>query len=283
MTLLRAIGAAFLALIRQVREARAVAALSLETMLAESQSPGVLPVTRQGIPPSPPLPAPAAPGVVASTRRLELATANKRFLVGSGVTHVDSPNHSGPFAPGLPDTLLIHFTAGGTIEGAISTLTDPKTRTSAHVVIGRDGAIRQLVPFDWVAWHAGESAWAGRFGLNAYAVGIELVNWGRLQVRSGVHGPETLVSWTGTEVPREDAVQLRHSFEGQLSWWQQYTELQLEACEQLCELLVEHYSIRWFLGHEHVSPGRKLDPGPAFPLDEMRGRLGVRHDEEVGA
>lgn len=43
--------------------------------------------------------------------------------------------------------------------------------------------------------------------------------------------------------------------------------------EELCALLVAEYSIRHILGHEEIAPDRKIDPGPAFPLDELRARL----------
>ena len=33
------------------------------------------------------------------------------------------------------------------------------------------------------------------------------------------------------------------------------------------------YGIREILGHEEIAPGRKDDPGPAFPLDRLRQKL----------
>jgi N-acetyl-anhydromuramyl-L-alanine amidase AmpD len=52
-----------------------------------------------------------------------------------------------------------------------------------------------------------------------------------------------------------------------------YTEVQLRVVDELCGLLVAAYGITQILGHEEIAPGRKIDPGPAFPLDEMRRRL----------
>lgn len=64
-----------------------------------------------------------------------------------------------------------------------------------------------------------------------------------------------------------------HRNETELSYWERYTEEQIEAVFTLCKSLVDNYSIRHILGHEEISPIRKIDPGPAFPLDKLRDRL----------
>ena len=80
-----------------------------------------------------------------------------------------------------PDNLIIHFTEGQSLDGAVSWLTNPVSQVSAHVVIGRDGQIAQTVPFNIIAWHAGVSSWQGRKQMNKYSIGIELDNAGMLQ------------------------------------------------------------------------------------------------------
>jgi hypothetical protein len=97
---------------------------------------------------------------------------------GSPLAFKASPNRGGSFAHGLPDTLVVHFTAGRSAESSVRWLTDKRAKASAHVVIGEDGAITQLVPFNVVAWHAGTSKWKAREGLNRYSIGIELDNPG---------------------------------------------------------------------------------------------------------
>ena len=59
-------------------------------------------------------------------------------LIGDGINFVDSPSHSGLFDPGLPDTIIIHFTAGSSAESSVNALCNPKTKASAHLVVGRD-------------------------------------------------------------------------------------------------------------------------------------------------
>ncbi|MCM2678798.1 1,6-anhydro-N-acetylmuramyl-L-alanine amidase AmpD [Echinimonas agarilytica] len=47
-------------------------------------------------------------------------------------------------------------------------------RVSAHCVIRRDGSIRQYVPFNLRAWHAGSSSFQGKTACNDFSIGIEL-------------------------------------------------------------------------------------------------------------
>src|SRR5579863_980105 len=49
-----------------------------------------------------------------------------------------------------------------------------QARVSAHVLIRRDGALVQYVPFGARAWHAGPSHYRGRAACNDFSVGIEL-------------------------------------------------------------------------------------------------------------
>ena len=76
------------------------------------------------------------------------------------------------------DTIVLHSTVGaGAISSALY-LCRPDTSVSAHVVVGRDAEIFQLLPFDVKAWHAGKSFHAGRVNLNDCSIGIELDNAG---------------------------------------------------------------------------------------------------------
>ena len=189
-------------------------------------------------------------------------------LGGTSVSFTASPNHGARFENGLPDTLVIHYTAGASLESSVATLCDPESNASAHVVVGRNGRIVQLVPFDVVAWHAGASSWGNRTGMNKYSIGIEIDNAGRLtQTASG-----DFLTWFGKRIPKKDAVQGVHRNESQPSWWHMFTEQQIERVSALGTLLIKTYGISVVVGHEEIAPGRKSDPGPAFPLDRLRDR-----------
>jgi N-acetylmuramoyl-L-alanine amidase len=195
----------------------------------------------------------------------------KHLLQGDAtrkVTLGDTPNKGGAFAAGLPDTIVIHFTAGRDAKSAIKTLVDPKVKASAHLVVGRDGSITQLVPFNQVAWHAGKSAYEGRTGLNDFSIGIEIDNAGRLEKQG-----ELFLSWFGREYKAAEAYQGVHRNETEATWWHRYQEQDIAIVNEICALLARAYPIKQILGHEEIAPGRKTDPGPAFPLDRLREKL----------
>jgi N-acetyl-anhydromuramoyl-L-alanine amidase len=106
-----------------------------------------------------------------------------------------------------------------------------ETRVSAHLVIDRQGEIIQFVPFSQRAWHAGQSSFNGRDNCNDFSIGIEL---------EGVD-----------DVAYSDA---------------QYKSLvEVTKALQAVYSKITNENIK---GHEHIAPGRKTDPGPAF--DWMR-------------
>jgi len=192
----------------------------------------------------------------------------QHLLHGQGVQFRPSPNRGGLFAGPYPDTIVIHYTAGASAESAIRTLSDPERSVSAHLVVARDGTVTQLVPFDQIAWHAGVSRWGQRQGLNQYSLGVEIDNAGQLQVRDG-----RCVSWFGQTYPAAEVVWGVHRNQTEPSPWHRYPAAQLRAVLQVCRLLVATYRIAHILGHEEIAPERKVDPGPAFPLDDLRARL----------
>lgn len=209
-------------------------------------------------------------------------------LHASEIKHVTSPNTSGEFPRNLPDTLVIHFTGGSSASSSVDYMLKPKSKVSAHLVIGRNGEVTQLLPFNVIAWHAGQSSFAGRKQFNNYAIGIELDNAGQLDIdENGEY-----VSWFGKRYHPDDVfVESSHSSSKDRSglknnsdlqenlsahsstYWHRYSEVQLQRTFDLCRLLCNTYHINYVLGHEEISPGRKFDPGPAFPLRQLRAFL----------
>jgi N-acetylmuramoyl-L-alanine amidase len=193
---------------------------------------------------------------------------------GKFVPFEKTANMGGKLNGGKPGFLIIHYTAGGTASGAISTFKDttPGNRTSAHVVVDHDGSITQMVPFDTVAWHAGASRWKGVQGINDFAVGIEIVNWGKLKKDAAGNWK----SWTSASVPADRVVLEEHKhFPGKVEGWEMFDEPQLEASINAARAIVSHYGMSgWDLvGHDDISPLRKVDPGPAFDMDVFRSRV----------
>jgi len=182
------------------------------------------------------------------------------------VDRVESPNHGGVL---VPDLIIMHYTAGASAQSTAEWFqnTTPGKRRSAHVVIGRDGRVVQCVDFRHQAWHAGLGSWRGRGNCNRYSVGIELANWGHLQIADGGY-----VSHVGTPVGADRVTWAPHKLTGDLeSPWERFTNAQLIAALDVCRaLLMVCPSISDIVGHDDVDPERKRDPGPLFPLATFR-------------
>ena len=178
----------------------------------------------------------------------------------------------------LPDTIVIHYTAGRSAASSAEWLARNDVRASAHVVIGQEGEIYQIVPFSNIAWHAGESEYGGRRSFNNFSIGIELDNPGYL-LRAG----SQYVAPFGARYEANQVIEAKHRNESSTRFWHTYSQPQLEACEDLCWALMKEYpTINQILGHEEISPGRKQDPGPAFPLEKFRAKI-LQHDRASDA
>jgi N-acetylmuramoyl-L-alanine amidase len=191
----------------------------------------------------------------------------KHRLVGNGVTHRDTPNRGGALSARY---LVYHYTAGGSSDSAVASLCTrkPSGNASAHLVLGRDGSIVQLAPFDVVTWHAGISQWNGLVGLNNWSIGIEMDNAGLLKRVGDQH-----VAWFGRAYPPSEVMLAEHKHGGGVQSWHAYPEAQIARALELADLLAEHYGLEDILGHEDIARGRKTDPGPAFPLGSLRARV----------
>ncbi|MDP6351373.1 MAG: N-acetylmuramoyl-L-alanine amidase [Alphaproteobacteria bacterium] len=188
---------------------------------------------------------------------------------GAAVAFVASPNVTkGNRGRIQPEYLVMHYTAGASAQSSINWLTNRESEASAHLVIARDGAVTQLVPFNRKAWHAGPSRWAGRSGLNSISIGIELANAGPLVRRAN--------GWTtgwGAAVADEDVVEAAHDNGGSVRGWQAYPTPQLESALDVAAVLGRHYRLSDVVGHDDIAPARKEDPGPAFPKASFRSAV----------
>lgn len=182
------------------------------------------------------------------------------------ISFVKSPNQSSRITPIY---LVIHFTAGANLSGAVSWFQKTEAQASAHLVIDRDGTIVQMVPFNRCAWHAGKSKWGQLEGMNTYSIGIELVNAGKLRRNS----KNEWLNWANKIIPEADVTIAKHKDETTEAGWHEYAERQLEVAIKVGSLLHKTYTFTDVLGHDDISPGRKVDPGPLFPMNSFRSMV----------
>ena len=134
--------------------------------------------------------------------------------------------HSISLPPGqfVGDAVERLFTNRLDLNGHPSFASLHRLQVSAHFLVRRSGRCLQFVSCDQRAWHAGVSRWRGRENCNDFSIGIEL---------------------EGLEGQRFEAAQYR-------------------TLARLLKLLYGRYPIAEVVGHEHVAPGRKHDPGAGF-------------------
>lgn len=108
-------------------------------------------------------------------------------------------------------------------------------QVSAHFYIQRTGELWQFVSCNERAWHAGQSCYRGRNNCNDDSVGIEL---------EGLEGDR-------------------------------FEDAQYESLQALIGALVTQYPITYVAGHEHIAPGRKMDPGIGFDWPRLVRSVGL--------
>lgn len=174
------------------------------------------------------------------------------------VPYIETPNVSGTINPTL---LVLHYTASGrSAEQDAKYFSNPAAKASAHLVIGRAGDIYQCAPFNRKTWHAGKSSWRGKPNCNDYSIGIEIDNWGILTKRADGN----YYSWTNEVVPPSNVIEAKNKL-GSHGYWETYSLAQLKSVEKIVNMILESYpSITEIVGHEDISPRRKIDPGPAL-------------------
>lgn len=191
-------------------------------------------------------------------------TARKPELLDSKCEYAETPNVSSGKREATR-LIVLHYTASDNYHSTVQWLMEKRAKASAHFVVGRNGETCQLAPLDAVTWHAGTSVWKGQPSVNAFSVGIEIVNLGPL-----LRKPDApYVSVSGSRVvPASQCYHGKHEKDAKCGYeyWQTYPREQVARVAEMIALLKKRYpGIKAVTGHSDVAPGRKIDPGPALP------------------
>lgn len=200
----------------------------------------------------------------------------RAFVDGQACRFVPTEHVGGRIQPTL---IVLHDTASRlNTDGVLSWLKKNPPKVSSTFVVGIDGELIQMALVDRKTSHAGESSWRGRRYCNGFAVPIEIVSPGKLVGRNSTEA----VSWFGQVFPLGNLIFKDSKPHGGPSWWLPYDRRQIETVEALIRgLALEFPSITDVAGHWEISPGRKVDPGPHFPLDRMKAILSTREAPPV--
>ncbi len=187
------------------------------------------------------------------------------------------PFHAARHRGGIitPTIVILHDTAGRLDPGnSARYLRDNDAKVSVHFVIERDGSIEQQVETNRRANHAGASSFHGRSGCNDFSIGIEIVNPGQMGAVPGL--PDHGRAWWGEVISGAVAASTPQHGSG---LWLPYTQHQLTAVTLLLEVLFRDIpTLTDITTHWYVSPGRKVDTNPLFPLEQIRAKV-LGHDD----
>lgn len=189
--------------------------------------------------------------------------------------------------------LGVHFTAGAENDSnsdAINTLKYLVSRGLCCPVMDHDGTI--YVPEDWDIWrdwgyNFGASKWKGQSSVSRLAIGMEIVNAGRLEKYQGSYYPYYFLKKNskgqviGTKGPAHQSPRMVSKRDNmQAGAYDPYTPEQERSLFNFAlNLRVRNkdFTPEWFFGHDEVATplGRKNDPGGSLSMTmpEARAKL----------
>lgn len=181
----------------------------------------------------------------------------------------------------VPEIVILHDTAGRLDKGnSAGYLRDNPAGVSVHFVVERDGSIEQQVPTNRRAAHAGKSSFQGRADCNGFSIGIEIVNPGRMLWAD--RAMKQARTWWGqvfTDMTNQGDIQWHDTPVHGPGVWMSYSPEQIAALDQLLSALFAGIpTLRDITTHWYISPGRKADTNPLFPLELLRSRILGRDD-----
>lgn len=220
----------------------------------------------------------------------ESFSLKRGYLVheGQDVHFTDSPNHSSNIDPKF---LILHYTAGPSLDSAIRWFSNPRSKASAHFSIDYDGRIVQSVKTTRKAWHCGKSSYGRYVGLNSHSLGIEIVNPGHMEILPNgkykawygevfeVNGDgHTTVIDSNGGVHETRIIEASHpTMGGRKYGWIEATESQIKSTVEIGTFLFDQFGMKRCLPHQDISRGRKWDTGPTIPTNVfslIEGRTG---------
>ena len=177
---------------------------------------------------------------------------NKETGLLKGAIQIESPNYDLRIDEADISLIVIHGISlppaefgGGYIEQFFTNTLDytqhsyfeeiKDLKVSSHLLIDRVGIVKQFVPFNKRAWHAGVSEFKNKDCCNDYSIGIEL------------EGADDI----------------------------EYTDMQYDILRQVCQCLSAAYSgiiDENIVGHCDIAPGRKTDPGKSFDWQRFQAK-----------
>lgn len=183
------------------------------------------------------------------------------------VKQMTTPNKGGVIVPSI---LVMHFTGADSAAGSVAWLCDPRSKVSAHLVLGGDGSVVQLAPFNRQCWHAGKSRWGKVTAINSNSIGIEMSNCGPLKkMADGTYRAELARK---TFMPKDVVVAAHKNSPKTVIGWDDFPAVQVQASAEIMAAIVQAYKITEnnVVGHDDIAPIRKVDPGPAYPFARVK-------------
>lgn len=211
-----------------------------------------------------PPPAPPVPSVQSAPAGYTIAPDH--WLLGPRVSRMEI--HGGePLV--IRRCVVEHFTNGASAESSVEAMIIRSV--SAHFVIDRDGAVLQCRPTNVKCAHAGASHWRDPHtgilysGANDFAIGLEYANAG---------DDPSVIGWARQHVPGFASIHAVHRNGGPEKEWESFYPEQIAVGQAITQALVKRYNLDDVTGHDCIAPDRKNDPGPAFPMQQIREACG---------